>query len=95
MNANLFVTLIHEMLHSNRCLMIYDAVREDKNENAYNYENGNFNQNTFDFYFSYVDASQDLLKGNINDSRNTIDVLNRKTYEELDNMEFKSGKRDE
>ena len=95
MDANLFVTLIHEMLHSNRCLMIYDAIRENKNENAYNYENGNFNQNTFDFDFSYVDASQDLLKGNIDDSRNTVDILNQKTYKELDTMEFKSGKRDE
>ena len=83
------------LVHSNRSLMIYDAVRENTNENAYNYENGNFNQNTFDFDFSYVDASQDLLKGNINDSRNTVDMLNQKTYEELDTMEFKSGKRDE
>lgn len=95
MDANLFITLIHEMLHSNRSLMIYDAVRENKNENAYNYENGNFNQNTFDFDFSYVDASQDILKGNIDNSRNTVDMLNQKTYEELDTMEFESGKRDE
>lgn len=95
MDANLFVTLIHEMIHSNRSLMIYDAVRNNTNENAYNYENGSFNQNTFDYDFSYVDASQDLLKGNINDSRNTIDILNQKTDEELDKMEFKLGKRDE
>lgn len=95
MDANLFVTLIHEMLHSNRSLMIYDAVRNDTNENAYNYENGSFNQNTFDFDFSYVDASQDLLKGNIDDSRNTVDILNQNTDEELDKMEFELGKRDE
>lgn len=94
MEANLFVTLIHEMIHSNRSLMICDAVRNDTNENAYNYENSSFNQNTFDFDFSYVDASQDLLKGNINDSRNTIDMFNQKTDEELDIMEFESGKRD-
>ena len=94
-DANLFVTLIHEMIHSNRCLMIYDAVRNDTNENAYNYENSSFNQNTFDYDFSYVDASQDLLKGNIDDSRNTVDIFNQKTDEELDDIEFKSGKRDE
>lgn len=81
MDANLFVTLIHEMLHSNRSLMIYDAVRENKNENVYNYENGNFNQNTFDFDFSYVDASQDLLKGNFDDSRNTVNYPRLKRTE--------------
>lgn len=95
LDPNLFVTLIHEMYHSNRVLMIYDAVRDDTNENAYNFDNGKFSQNTFDYDFSYVDASQELLKGNIDDSTNTIDVLNKKSDEELDDMEFKLGKRDD
>ena len=95
LDANLFVTLIHEILHSNRCLMIYDAVREDSNENAYTYQDGKFNQNTFDYNFTYVDASQDLLKSNIDNSNDNIDILNKKTSDQLDEMEFKSGKRDE
>ena len=75
--------------------MIYDATRDESNENAYNFDNGKFNQNNFDFDFSYVDASQDLLKGNIDNSSNTVYILNKKSDEELDNMEFKFGKRDE
>ena len=31
-DMNLFVTVIHEMIHSNRNLMIYDATRNEKNE---------------------------------------------------------------
>lgn len=94
-DMNLFVTVIHEMIHSNRNLMIYDAIRDDKNENAYNYKNGRFIQNTFDYDFTFVDASQDLLKGNLDDNKEDVDILNKKTNNELDNMEFASGKRDE
>lgn len=91
-DMNLFVTVIHEMIHSNRNLMIYDATRNEKNEKAYNYEEGRFIQNTFDFDFSYVDASQDLIKGNIDNNKDDVDILNSKTTKELDDMEFASGK---
>ena len=34
-DINLFVTAIHETIHSNRNLLLFDATRESRNENAY------------------------------------------------------------
>ena len=93
-DPDLYVTVIHEMLHSCRNLLIFDAIRDKKSENAFTYNNGKFEQNTPSYGFSYADASQDILKGSIDTSRKTIQSYNEKTSEELDDAEFKEGKRD-
>lgn len=82
------VTAIHETIHSNRNLLLFDAIRDNKNENAYSSNNGKIEQNTTDYNFSYADASQEVLKGNIDSSEKIIKSYEDFTSEELENMEY-------
>lgn len=93
-DPDLFVTTIHETIHSNRNLLLFDAIRDEKNENAYSFNNGKFEQNTTEHAFSYADASQEVLKGSIDTSKETMNSYKNTTSEELENMEFAEGKRD-
>lgn len=98
-DSDLFVTIIHETIHSNRNLLIFDSIRSDdkrnrKNEYSYSSNNEKLDQNTFDYDFSYADASQEVLKGNIDTSRETVNSYKSTSSEELENMEFAEGKRD-
>lgn len=93
-NPDLFITAIHEMIHSNRNLLLFDVIRDKKNENAYTFNNGKFEQNTHEQAFNYADASQEVLKGRIDISKKTIDSYKNTTSEELEDMEFVEGKRD-
>lgn len=72
-----WLTLVHEMIHANRNLYVYDVVRDNTNENAYSANEGRMEQNTMEYGGIYVDPSQDLLKGSIDNSVQTI-----KRYEE-------------
>lgn len=95
-NDELLTTIIHETFHSNRNILLYDAVRDDENGNAYSYQNGRLNQNTFNYGFTYVDASQDIIKGSIDNCNNTIykfnNIINENPYEDFedDNILLKS-----
>ena len=91
---DLFVKTIHETIHSNRNLLLFDATRDDKNENAYSFNNDKFEQNTTKHAFSYADASQEVLKESIDTSKKTIYSYKNTTSEELENMNFEEGKRD-
>lgn len=93
-DPDLFVTTIHETIHSNRNLLLFDATRDNKNENAYSFSNGKFDQNTSEYTFSYADASQEVLKGSIDTSKETVDSYKSTSSEELEDMEFAEGKRD-
>lgn len=93
-DADLFVTAIHEIIHSNRNLLLFDVIRENKNENAYSFSNDKFEQNTSKYDYSYADASQEVLKGSIDTSKEAIKSYKNTTSEELENMEFAEGKRD-
>lgn len=91
---DLFITIMHETLHSNRNLMLYDATREEKNENAYNFNDGRFQQNTSEYSLTYADASQDILKGNIDTARSTVSSYDNMTSDQIEDMEFDLGNRD-
>lgn len=93
-DPDLFVTTIHETIHSNRNLLLFDAIRDKKNENAYSFKNGKFEQNTTEHDFCYADASQEVLKGCIDTSKETVNSYKNTTSEELKNMESAEGKRD-
>jgi len=71
-DADLFVTLIHETLHANRNLLIRDAYR-DEDFSAFAYSDGKLEQNTDNLATMHADASQDILKGSIDNSKNTIE----------------------
>ena len=91
-DPDLFVTTIHETIHSNRNLLLFDATRDNKNENAYSFNNGKIDQNTSEYTFSYADASQEILKGNIDTSRETVNAYKSTSSKELENMESAEGK---
>ena len=93
-DPDLYVTLIHETLHANRDLLLFDSFREGKNESAYNYNNGRFEQNTGELSSKHADASQEVLKGSIDTSRTTVDSYASKTSEEIEDMEWAEGKVD-
>lgn len=93
-NPDLFVSIIHETIHSNRDLLIYDATREDSNEKAYTYEGDKIVQSTSNHSFVHADASQDILKGSIDDSRRTVSTYDIVSTKKLEDIEFDTGKRD-
>lgn len=88
----LLVTAIHENIHSNRNLLLFDATRDNKNEKAYTFNNNKFEQNISDYSFSDVDASQEVLKGNIDTSQTTIDSYKNINSKELEDMKSSQKK---
>lgn len=73
-NSMFYVTLVHEILHANRDLLLYDYFNnvggsEFSNEYAYVYKDGRFFKNTSNLSFDYGDASQNILNGNIDSSK--------------------------
>ena len=93
-NQDLFITTIHETIHSNRNLLLWDAIRNNKNEKAYSSNNGKFDQNTSEYNFSYADASQEILKGSIDTSKELVDSYKNASSEELEDLEYPEGKKD-
>ena len=94
-NPDLYGTIIHETIHANRNLLLYDAIRKNSNEKAYLYDDGVLKQVSNDYGFSFVDASQNVLKGNIDNSVSSINSYSNEKIEELDELEYREGKRDE
>ena len=73
-NSMFYVTLVHEILHANRDLLLYDYFNnvggsEFSNEYVYVYKDGRFFKNTSNLSFDYGDASQNILNGNIDSSK--------------------------
>ena len=94
-NADLYVTVIHEMLHANRSLLLKDYSRTQKNESAYTVnDNEKIDLNTSNTTVLYADASQDILKGNIDTSNQSIKKYSNKSSNEIENTEYISGNRD-
>lgn len=93
-DADLYVTLIHETLHANRDLLLFDVFRENRNESAYSYNNNRIEQNTNNYSFRHADASQEILKGSIDTSRKTIETYKSKTSDEIEDLEWAEGRID-
>lgn len=69
-DADLYVSFIHEQFHSNRMLLINKLYSENENISSVFYENEHFIQTSNSSHAHYVDASQNILKGSIDDSEN-------------------------
>ena len=93
-DPDLYVSIMHETIHSNRDLLIFDATRDDSNEKAYTYEGDKIVQSTSNYSFVHADASQDIIKGSIDDSRRTVSAYDSLSTDKLEDLEFESGKRD-
>lgn len=93
-DSDLYITIIHEIFHSNRNLLLFDATRDNKNENAYSFDNNKFEQNTPKYDFNYADASQETLKGSIDTSRKTVNSYKNKSSDEIEDLEWAGAHRD-
>lgn len=91
-SPDFYVTVIHEILHANRNLLIFDNFRDGKNELAYVYNNGRVEQNTKKIFSKNADASQEILKGSIDTSKQTVDSYASKTSEEIEDIDWQEGK---
>ena len=91
-DVDLFVTVMHEIIHSNRNLLLYDAIRDGSNLKAYSFKNDKFEQNSDEYGFSQGDASQEVLKGNIDTSKGTMYSYKDTISEELDDVKFTEKK---
>lgn len=85
-DRELFVSVVHEMLHANRNLLVFDVFRDNENESAYVFNNEKFEQSTSEYSFAYVDASQEVLKGNIDTCKKTVESYKEKSQDEIENM---------
>lgn len=93
-DSDLYVTLIHEMIHANRNLLLFDAFREGRNESAYSFNNGRIEQNVSNYSTEFADASQEILKGSIDTSYNTRKNYDKKDAKAIEEMEWAEGKID-
>lgn len=91
---DLIVTIIHETIHANRDLLIFDSFRDGMNERAYIFNNNRFEQNTGDYSLKHADASQDILKGKIDNSTETINSYLDKTSEEIEDIDWEKSRVD-
>ena len=69
MDFDFYTTIVHEMFHAYRNLLVQDYFVNEENEKAFITNNGKFEPNTLDMDWKNVDPSQDILKGHIDNSR--------------------------
>ena len=87
-DSELYITLIHEIFHANRDLLVFDVWREDRNEYAFIHNNRKIEQNTDKLSYKNVDASQEILKGSIDTSKIVVDGYGSKSDEEIEDLLF-------
>lgn len=85
---DLFIKVIHEMLHSNRMLLINSQHSDNKNISSIFYDNNHFVQNSNSNRPYYADASQDILKGSIDNSKKAIEKYSNMSDEEKEDISF-------
>lgn len=86
-SRELYETLIHESIHASRTLLLFDVYRGawgNDNVSAYSSNNDRLEQNSGEFSNQYVDASQQILKGNIDTSNATIHSYDLKSSDEIE-----------
>lgn len=94
-DSELLVSIMHEMIHSDRNLEIFDVIRDGENEKAYSFNNNKFEQNSSEYGYSNVDASQNILKGSIDTSKKIVDNYKDATSKEIEDIGWEEGKMDE
>ena len=88
-------TIIHEMIHASRNMLIDDVTRDGSNEAAYSYNNEKFEQNSNKYSSIYADISQEIPKGNIDTSTNTINNYKEMTSDDIEDINFASDVKEE
>ena len=91
LNPDFLITIIHEKIHSYRNLLVFDA-RLGSNLSSYLSNGNKFEQNNSNYESFSADASQEILKGTIDNSIKTINKYKNKTLDELDDLEFADEK---
>lgn len=72
-DEEVYKTIIHEYIHSNRNVLLYDAFRKGVNPKAYIVKNGRVKQDVSELSFANADPSQDVIKGSIDTSKESFD----------------------
>lgn len=93
-NFDMFVTVIHEIIHSSRNLMLYDAYRDEENS-AYILNDGKLEQNTFNLDITYGDASQDIIKGKVESTHKNISKYESMNKEDIEDIIFRNDNNDD
>ena len=82
---DLFISLIHEKIHSNRIILLNSQFSADEKIDGVFYDDKRFVQNTDSNKAYYADSYQDIFHGSLDDSNKTI-----KKYSVISNKEKKS-----
>ena len=91
MDADFWVNIIHEKIHSYRNLLIYDAYIANK-QSSFLSNDDHFEQNSNNYKTYEGDASQNILHGSIDTSKKTIDKYKDMSLNELESLEFSDDK---
>ena len=77
-DKELLITVIHEMLHSNRNLLVYSKKQNNRNIGTYFYDRNKFITTTNDYEFYNADPSQDILHADIDNYNEFTDLYTQK-----------------
>lgn len=94
LDPDFLITIIHEKIHSYRNLLVFDAHLHN-NQSSYLSNGNKFEQNNQNYESFNADASQEILKGSIDNSIKTIKKYKNSTLDELDDIEFNDLKLNE
>jgi len=81
-NFETYITVMHEMIHSNRNLLIHEAYEYNGRE-AVIFNNGKYEQTSSELTDGFGDASQNILKGKIDNSRKTVEKHNNSLFDSI------------
>ena len=87
-NIDLLSTIVHETFHSKRMLLLNSQYKEKKKYPSVFGEGSHFVQNTDSDQDYYADASQEIIKGSIDDSTNTIEKYKNLSEKEKYRLSF-------
>ena len=92
---SVLTTLVHEKYHSYRDLLVYDVLQEiDIIDSRYISANAKYDQVDDKRSWQYVDANQQILKGSIDDSKQTINKYKEIDEDELNDMLYADENKD-
>lgn len=81
---NILETIIHERIHYNRNLLLYDVDLSD----GYLIDNSNYVQISDKYKVQYGDLNHDVLKGNFDTSKQTINFYSNKSKKEIEHLQM-------
>ena len=85
-DKNIIETIIHERIHYNRNVLLYDVDLS----NGYLIDNNNYVQISDKYKYQYGDLNHDVLKGKFDTSKKTIQIYSKKSKKEIVHLQIDS-----